>query len=68
MNKQYKSYDHLEGAVTKVIRKSLGLKRGFSLDACLIAKDVWSRAANKLTLPTDRDISIGIYEFYGNTR
>jgi len=68
MNKQYKSYDHLEGTVEKTIKKSLGVKKGFSLAAHMIAKDVWDDATKNLKVPTDKDISIGIYEFFGTAR
>ena len=66
--KTYKNFDNLEGKVNKVIRKTLGLGRRSNTPAAIISMNIWQRAYNELRSPTDSDISIGIYEYFGDTR
>jgi hypothetical protein len=68
MCKEYKNYENLEGKVAKAIKKSVGLKKGFSVAAAMIAVDIWNTAKDELRSPNDQDISRGIYEFLGATR
>lgn len=68
MFKKYKTYENLEGKVTKALSKSLGMMKGINLAAAMISVEVWDDAKREERVPTDSDISRGIYEFFGNTR
>jgi hypothetical protein len=66
--KEYKNYDTLEGKVEKAITKYLGNRTKFSVAGHMIAMDIWSRTTSELRVPTDKDISIGLLEFFGSNR
>jgi hypothetical protein len=68
MFKKYKTYESLEGKVSKALNKSLGMMKGLNLASAMIAVEVWDNAKQEQRVPTDRDISRGIYEFFGSVR
>lgn len=64
----YKSYDHLEGRVKKAIKTLIGSSKGIEDAAAVISMKIWLKAYDELRNPTDSDISIGLYEYFGDTR
>ena len=64
----YKSYENLEGMVNKTLKKILKIKRGREIPSAIISMNIWNKAIDELRLPTDVDISMGVYEFFGDTR
>lgn len=65
MLRVYKNYESLEGKVSRILKKSLGLHKGYALATSLITLDIWTSATCNLRLPNDHDIAQGIYEFLG---
>lgn len=68
MYKTYKSYESLEGKVIKALKKSIGSNKSTTIIASVIAVDIWNRAKRQSKVPTDTDISFGIYEYLGAVR
>lgn len=64
----YKNYDHLQGRVYKMIKSNIGNVKGIKDASAIISLKIWQRAYEELRNPTDSDICIGMYEYFGDTR
>lgn len=51
MLRVYKNYESLEGKVSRILKKSLGLHKGYALATSLITLDIWTSATCNLRLP-----------------